>query len=417
MADDKQRLIDFIKAYQDIRPETNKENADINPYKVDTREDFMQMVEGIEPKTKLPRDLEDRYEFVLPEDFEYMPTDERAKYFGYSGRGGGGREFPLEGISPFQTKDGKVASDIRNSDYGSDKNKRSMLEKIYSNRDKLSMGPRYKTLTEGKTPSYMLDDKGNRISNKELSKKYFTDYDGPMPMRKPEIEKAKAEAEKEKFVAKDTLLGRIFDKRVRPGEEISNRDKSSAILRNISDNLMERRLVGGKKGTDTLSRILGPSGGIRGGFEEIEALETASKSKKAAAVDKALERRKKQLDYDTGLANIAKTYYDMSGNADATTLQKNAEYAAQMAVSSGQIGAEDAAAFISQYLRLDQIGANVLSSQLNSLQDRLLYSSPEEQEVIKQQIADITNQIKIQGSGKSTGITANNDIPYGSLLE
>ena len=314
MADDKQRLIDFIKAYQDIRPETNKENADINPYKVDTREDFMQMVEGIEPKTKLPRDLEDRYEFVLPEDFEYMPTDERAKYFGYSGRAGGGREFPLEGISPFQTKDGKVASDIRNSDYGSDKNKRSMLEKIYSNRDKLSMGPRYKTLTEGKTPSYMLDDKGNRISNKELSKKYFTDYDGPMPMRKPEIEKAKAEAEKEKFVDKDTLLGRIFDKRVRPGEEISNRDKSSAILRNISDNLMERRLVGGKKGTDTLSRILGPSGGIRGGFEEIEALETASKSKKAAAVDKALERKKKAYEIQKissesmkNIAELAKT--------------------------------------------------------------------------------------------------------------
>ena len=310
MADDKQRLIDFIKAYQDIRPET----AGINPYEVDSREAFMQMVEGIKPKTKLPTDLEDRYKFVLPEDFEYMPTDERAKYFGYSGRGGGGREFPLEGISPFQTKDGKVASDIRNSDYGSDKNKRSMLEKIYSNRDKLSMGPRYKTLTEGKTPSYMLDDKGNRISNKELSKKYFTDYDGPMPMRKPEIEKAKAEAEKEKFVAKDTLLGRIFDKRVRPGEEISNRDKSSAILRNISDNLMERRLVGGKKGTDTLSRILGPSGGIRGGFEEIEALETASKSKKAAAVDKALERKKKAYEIQKissesmkNIAELAKT--------------------------------------------------------------------------------------------------------------
>jgi len=312
MADSK--LIDFIKAYQDIRPETNVENAGINPYEVDTREAFMQMVEGIKPKTKLPTDLEDRYKFVLPEDFEYMPTDERAKYFGYSGRAGGGREFPLEGISPFQTKDGKVASDIRNSDYGSDKNKRSMLEKIYSNRDKLSMGPRYKTLTEGKTPSYMLDDKGNRISNKELSKKYFTDYDGPMPMRKPEIEKAKAEAEKEKFVAKDTLLGRIFDKRVRPGEEISNRDKSSAILRNISDNLMERRLVGGKKGTDTLSRILGPSGGIRGGFEEIEALETASKSKKAAAVDKALERKKKAYEIQKissesmkNIAELAKT--------------------------------------------------------------------------------------------------------------
>ena len=228
---------------------------------------------------------------------------------------------------------------------------------------------------------------------------------------------AKAKAEKEKFVPKDTVLGRIFDKRVRPGEEISNLAKTNAMLRNISDNLLERRVVGGKEGTDTLSRILGPGGGLREGFDEIEALETASESKKAAAVDKALERRKKQLDYDTGLANIAKTYYDMSGNADATTLQKNAEYAAQMAVSSGQIGAEDAAAFISQYLRLDQIGANVLASQLDSLQDLLFTADPDEQEAIKQQIADINNQIKIRGSGQSTGTTESNDIPYGSLLE
>ena len=228
---------------------------------------------------------------------------------------------------------------------------------------------------------------------------------------------AKAKAEKEKFVPKDTVLGRIFDKRVRPGEEISNLAKTNAMLRNISDNLLERRVVGGKEGTDTLSRILGPGGGLREGFDEIEALETASESKKAAAVDKALERRKKQLDYDTGLANIAKTYYDMSGNADATTLQKNAEYAAQMAVSSGQIGADETAAFISQYLRLDQIGANVLASQLESLQQQIFTADPDEQEAIKQQIADINNQIKIRGSGQSTGTTESNDIPYGSLLE
>ena len=228
---------------------------------------------------------------------------------------------------------------------------------------------------------------------------------------------AEAKVEKEKFVAKDTLLGRIFDKRVKPGEDISNRDKASAMLRNLSDNLLERRLVGGKEGTDTMSRILGPSGGIREGMTEIESLESAAQAKKAAAVDKALERRKKQLDYDTGLANIAKTYYDMSGNADATTLQKNAEYAAQMAVSSGQIGADETAAFISQYLRLDQIGANVLASQLDSLQEQLFTADPDEQEAIKQQIADINNQIKIRGSGQSTGTTTSNDIPYGSLLE
>ena len=324
MADSK--LVDFIKAYQSIAPET----AGINPYEVDNREDFMKMVEGMKPKTKLPTNFEDRYKFVLPEDFEYIPTDERAKYFGYSGRGGGGREFPLEGISPFQTKNGKVASDIRNSDYGSDKNKRAMLEKSYSNRDKLSMGPRYETLTEGKTPSYMLDNKSNRISNKELSKKYFTDYDGPMPMRKPKIEKAKAKTEKEKFVPKDTLLGRIFDKRIKPGEDISNSAKASAMLRNLSDNLLERRLVGGKEGTDTMSRILGPSGGIREGMTEIEALETAAQSKNLATIlaDQKLRRGEadiKKVAADTALQKAGINTENMDSDTKFAYYQTLAE--------------------------------------------------------------------------------------------
>lgn len=229
-------------------------------------------------------------------------------------------------------------------------------------------------------------------------------------VRKERADK-EAKAEKEKFVPRDTVLGRIFDKRVRPGEEISNLAKTNAMLRNISDNLLERRVVGGKEGTDTLSRILGPGGGLREGFDEIETLENASESKKAAAVDKALDRRKKQLDYDTGLANIAKTYYDMSGNADATTLQKNAEYAAQMAVSSGQIKEGEEAAFISQYLKLDQIGANVLSSQLESLTEQRFSADEEQKAIIDQQIADISQQIQIRSSG--TGNTAaSNVIPY-----
>jgi len=222
---------------------------------------------------------------------------------------------------------------------------------------------------------------------------------------------AKAKAEKEKFVPRDTVLGRIFDKRVREGEELSNNEKAFALIRNASRNLLERREIGGKEGTDTLSRILGPGGGVEEGLDEIKTLETASESKKAAAVDKALDRRKKQLDYDTGLANIAKTYYDMSGNADATTLQKNAEYAAQMAVSSGQIKEGEEAAFISQYLRLDQIGANVLSSQLESLTEQRLIADDEQKAIIDQQIADISQQIQIRSSG--TGNTAaSNVIPY-----
>ena len=253
-----------------------------------------------------------------------------------------------------------------------------------------------------------------RDSKQSRDAKALTKYDDDLNKK---AKAAKAKAEKEKFVPKDTVLGRIFDKRVKPGEEISNLAKTNAMLRNISDNLLERRVVGGKEGTSTLSRILGPGGGVREGFDEIKTLETASESKKAAAVDRALALKKKQLDYDTGLANIAKTYYDMSGNADATTLQKNAEYAAQMAVSAGQILPEDAASFISQYLRLDQIGANVLASQLDSLQEQLFTADPDEEEAIKQQIADINNQIQIRGSGQSTGTTASNTVPYNSLFK
>ena len=46
--------------------------------------------------------------------------------------------------------------------------KAKILEEMYSNRDKMSMGPRYKTLTEGKTPSYMLNEDGSRKTNEDL---------------------------------------------------------------------------------------------------------------------------------------------------------------------------------------------------------------------------------------------------------
>tara|TARA_R110000796_G_scaffold247311_1_gene372692 strand:+ start:8 stop:1006 length:999 start_codon:yes stop_codon:yes gene_type:complete len=116
---------------------------------------------------------------------------------------------------------------------------------------------------------------------------------------------AEAKVEKEKFVAKDTLLGRIFDKRVKPGEDISNRDKASAMLRNLSDNLLERRLVGGKEGTDTMSRILGPSGGIREGMTEIEALESAAQAKNLQTILADQKLRKGEADIKKVMADTA----------------------------------------------------------------------------------------------------------------
>ena len=129
--------------------------------------------------------------------------------------------------------------------------------------------------------------------------------------------KAKVKAEKEKFVPRDTVLGRIFDKRVREGEELSNNEKAFALIRNASRNLLERREIGGKEGTDTLSRILGPGGGVEEGLDEIKTLETASESKKAAAVDKALDRKKIAYEIEKinseslkNIAELAKTDYE-----------------------------------------------------------------------------------------------------------
>ena len=128
---------------------------------------------------------------------------------------------------------------------------------------------------------------------------------------KPEVKE-----KKEKFVPKDTVLGRIFDKRVREGEEISNRDKAFAMLRNIGDNLSERRLVGGKEGTDTFSRIFGKSGGLREGMDEIETLEDEAialrergETKRAASIEEELKNKKtayeiKKIDSEA-IKNIA----------------------------------------------------------------------------------------------------------------
>jgi len=132
-------------------------------------------------------------------------------------------------------------------------------------------------------------------------------------VRKERADK-EAKTEKEKFVDKDTVLGRIFDRRVKPGNELSNNEKAFAYIRNISDSLLERREVGGKEGTSTLSRILGPGGGIGEGSDEIKALQSASISKRAAAVDKALDRKKKAYEIQKissesmkNIAELAKT--------------------------------------------------------------------------------------------------------------
>ena len=147
---------------------------------------------------------------------------------------------------------------------------------------------------------------------------------------KTKADEEKAKTEKEKFVRKDTVLGRIFDKRVGPGEEISNLAKTNAMLRNISDNLLERRVVGGKEGTSTLSRILGPGGGIREGFDEIESLKTAAEAKDLAAILADQKFRKSEADIkkviaDTALKNAGINTENMDSNTKFAYYQTLAE--------------------------------------------------------------------------------------------
>tara|TARA_R110002020_G_scaffold415839_1_gene625099 strand:+ start:234 stop:1457 length:1224 start_codon:yes stop_codon:yes gene_type:complete len=390
MAD--REIIDFIKAYQNLAPET----GGLDPYEFKSKEQFLDTVKDYKPKKRKVTDKEaERYKFVLPEDFEYMPIEDRAKYKGYIGKGGGGREFPLEGISPFQTKDGKVASDIRISDYGNLKNKKALLEEKYSNRDKMSQGPRYKTLSEGKTPSYMLNPDGSRISNRELSNKFKEDsMFKNFPIRKPIIKKEKTK-EAEKFVPKDTVLGRIFDDRIREGEEISNRDKAFALLRNIGDNLSERRLVGGKEGTDTFSRIFGKSGGLREGMDEIEALEDEVIAKEAASVDRALKLKKENASLYKTIADTAKIYHDINDQKFGD-LEEEAIFAANTAMRAGDIDATGYDSFILEYMKNSKESrTGSTSALLNIYLDQLQRAAPEDQPDILRKIQMIEQDLGI----------------------
>jgi len=177
---------------------------------------------------------------------------------------------------------------------------------------------RAKKLKDAKDEKALVNMEKSRTQNFDKATKKSKDK-----RKKAEEAAVKVAKESEKFVPRDTLLGRIFDKRVKSGEEISNADKTSAMLRNISDNLLERRLVGGKEGTDTLSRILGPSGGVRAGMEEIELLEDEAialrekgETKKAAAVEQLLKNEKtayeiKKIDSEAikNIAEVMQTDY------------------------------------------------------------------------------------------------------------
>lgn len=201
-------------------------------------------------------------------------------------------------------------------------------------------------------------------------------------------ENQEAAKEAEKFVPKDTVLGRIFDDRIREGEEISNRDKAFALLRNIGDNLSERRLVGGKEGTDTFSRIFGKYGGLREGMDEIEALEDEVIAREAADADRALRVRKENASYYKTIADTAKVYHDMNDQKFGD-LEEEAIFAANTAMRAGDIDATGYDSFILEYMKnAKESRTGSTSALLNIYLDQLQRAAPEDQ-------ADILRKIQL----------------------
>jgi len=198
------------------------------------------------------------------------------------------------------------------------------------------------------------------------------------------------------------VLGRIFDKRVKPGEEISNRDKAFAYIRNISDNLLERRLVGGKEGTDTLSRILGPGGGLDEGRAEVKALEDEVIAKEAADADRALRLRKENASYYKTIADTAKVYHDMNDQKFGN-LEEEAIFAANTAIRAGDIDATGYDSFILEYMKNSKESrTGSTSALLNIYLDQLQRAAPEDQPDILRKIQLIEQDLGIYEENDET---------------
>ena len=232
--------------------------------------------------------------------------DQDTAYFG----------IPTDATQGFDARDKRLAAEKRRQEVSKSRMKQNRLGNVEAELtpSQLINAMQSKKIKDARDEKALTAKEAYRMKGQTEATKKAQD-------RRKEMTEAAKEAEK--FVPKDTLLGRIFDKRVREGEEISNRDKAFALLRNIGDNLGERRLVGGKEGTDTFSRIFGPSGGLSEGFDEIEVLEDEAialrekgETKKAAAIETLLKNQKtayeiKKIDSEAmkNIAEAAKSDY------------------------------------------------------------------------------------------------------------
>jgi len=242
-------------------------------------------------------------EFFKIKDDEGNLIDQDTAYFG----------IPTDATQGFDARDKRLAAEKRRREVSKSRMMQSRLGDVEPELtpSQLIDMMRAKKLKDAKDEKALVNMEKSRTQNFDKATKKSKDK-----LKKAEKAAVKVAKEDEKFVPKDTVLGRIFDKRIKEGEEISNRDKAFALLRNIGDNLSERRLVGGKEGTDTFSRIFGKSGGLREGMDEIETLEDEAialrergETKRAASIEEELKNKKtayeiKKIDSEA-IKNIA----------------------------------------------------------------------------------------------------------------
>jgi len=211
----------------------------------------------------------------------------------------------------------------------------------------------------------------------------------------------------EPFVKKEKFLERIMDKRVAPGEELSNAAKTRLYLKEISKNLLERRKKGGLEGTDTLSRIFG---GITEGEEAVTAKEEDILTRREAAIDKKFER-------DKTVADITKIYAEAQKARLETYKQdytKEYNKAAEMAELDGhKPGTPGYNAYILQKMeRMETLtmgeGAAGIYAKIAELQAQVQFTpeGPERDQLL----ANIANLTAIVGGLGTGNLPENNEM-------
>jgi len=350
--------------------------------------------------------------FFGRKDDEGNLIDQDVAYFGV----------PTDATQGFTSRDERTAPERRKRERSDSRLKQNRLGSAYSKKEKGSieeMSPS-ELINMMRTKNDPRDDaresygkaKINRNENYDIKKR---------KEKKAELEKLAAEAEAAaKIAPRDTVLGRIFDRRVMPGNELSNNEKAFAYIRNISDNLLERREVGGKEGTSTLSRILGPGGGIGEGSDEIKALQKNAialrekgENKKAAEQDKAILQQIQKLDYQKTQAEIGridsettKNIADAISGGDKPKAIKLAEYQARI---RGFNVEKDPQAYYAEVDKIMSVGISQgQSSVYETIQGmELRLSGMNDDDPGKQQLEEDIAGLR----ARSTGTTVDNYVP------